>query len=170
MPGHRISHVRKLTFSSMTRLFNAKLIPMSTFELVMWPRTTATYTNGTTSARFHASSQCTRTLSKLYSANRMHHCSVSTLSADESAPADELSDTHCVALAEFFSTNSCPLTLLDYDFSTKEAHCTSRSLNVDKLMQWQLNPLMQHNLRKRMFTAYVQGWKAISNTVLPSSS
>ena len=37
-------------------------------------------------------------------------------------------------------------------------------------MQWQFRPLVQHNLRKRMFTAYVQGWKAISNTVLPSSS
>ena len=153
-PGKRNSHVRKLTFSSMTTLINAKdsLIPMGTFELVMGPRTIATHANGATNARFHASSQYTRihVISKLYSANRIHHCSVASLSTDECVPADELADAHVLALGEFFSTNSCPLMLLDYDFSNCAANCINRSLNIDNLMQWQFKPSTHPSLRKRM--------------------
>ena len=55
-PTKRNSHVRKLTFSSMTTLINAKhsMIPMCIFELVMGPRTVASNAEGVTNTRFHA--------------------------------------------------------------------------------------------------------------------
>ena len=118
-PGKRSGHHCAQTNFFVTKLINAKrsMIPMCIYELATGLRTIATHAVGATIARFSASLQYTRILSKLYSANRMHHCSVAPRSNDKSVPANELADTHLMTLGEFFSTNSCPLTLLNYNFS-----------------------------------------------------
>ena len=141
-PSMRSGHVRQLTFSSMTKLINAKrsMIPMGTFELLIPPRTIASEANRAKNPRCHASSQYTRLLSKVYSANGTYHCSVQILAKDKTVPAEELIAAHLMAMGEFFSHNRCPLTVLDCDFSCCAAMCNKRSLNVGTLIRWHFEP------------------------------
>ena len=140
-PHKRAVHICLLPFSSMTKLVSAKqsLVPLCKFEFIMGPRTICTiFTEacGGTNARFHNSAQYTRVISKLYSANAMHHCSVAPLAKDSSVPADELHDAHLMALNEFFSCNSCPFAVLELETSTCSAKCYKRQAVADTLIQW----------------------------------
>jgi len=86
-------------------------------------------------------------------------------------------DTHRNAYLEhasaFFSSLAilhCPVTLLQFDFSSCTSACKKRMFDMDTIIQWTQKPDTRTSIIKREFYTYVQSWNELSLVVLPAQS
>jgi hypothetical protein len=154
-----IAHVRELTFSHMAARIIARssLVPMCIFEYITGPRTLGKGAH----SRFKLNSQFAKVFFKLYSLRAGYHHAWTHRNAyleHESAFFSSLAILHC------------PVTLLQFDFSSCTSACKKRMFDMDTIIQWTRKPETRTSIIKREFYTYVQSWEELSLVVLPAQS
>ena len=154
-----IAHVGGLTFSHMSARITARssLVPMCVFEYLTGPRTLGKGIH----SRFKVGSQFCKVFFKLFSRRTGYH------------HAHKHRNAYLEHASEFFSSLAvfhCPVTLLDFDFSSCTSACTKRMLDMDTIIEWTQKPGTRTSIVKRGFYTYVQSWEELSLVVLPAQS